>query len=184
MYFGEANVYQENIETFLVIAEELKLKGLNGGGNPEAKVGEDYQNHKDTSTAIRALSPTSNTHEQVHSVKENGSIASEPYLKGQHGPEMSVAISKQEFSGDINELDETIETMMAKGENLLKSGNSMRTAYVCQVCGKEGQRGQVKDHVEANHLEGITLPCNVCEKTFRSRSAMKMHKSRHHTNYV
>ena len=28
IYFGEANVYQENLDSFLVIAEELKLKGL------------------------------------------------------------------------------------------------------------------------------------------------------------
>ena len=30
LYFGEANVYQENLDSFLAIAEELKLKGLIG----------------------------------------------------------------------------------------------------------------------------------------------------------
>ena len=30
LYFGEANVYQENFESFLAIAEELQLKGLEG----------------------------------------------------------------------------------------------------------------------------------------------------------
>ena len=29
-YFGEANVYQENLDSFLAIADELKLKGLTG----------------------------------------------------------------------------------------------------------------------------------------------------------
>merc|ERR1712129_228422 len=33
LYYGEANVYEENIDAFLVIAEELKLKGLTGNGN-------------------------------------------------------------------------------------------------------------------------------------------------------
>ena len=28
LYFGEANVYQENIDAFLALAEELELKGL------------------------------------------------------------------------------------------------------------------------------------------------------------
>ena len=184
LYFGEANVYQENLETFLVIAKELKLKGLNGGGNTDAKEGEVYQYHKDTLTARSALSLPNDIHEQVKIVKENLSVVSEPYLNGQHGSEMSVAMSKQDISGDIHELDKTIETMMRRGENMSKSGNSMSKAYVCQVGGKEGQRGQVKDHIEANHLEGISLPCNVCDKTFRSRSAMKMHTSRHHTNYA
>ena len=30
LYRGEANVYQENLESFLAIAEELQLKGLMG----------------------------------------------------------------------------------------------------------------------------------------------------------
>jgi len=30
LYFGETKVYQENIDSFLIIAEELKLKGLTG----------------------------------------------------------------------------------------------------------------------------------------------------------
>ena len=30
LYFGEANVYQENLDSFLAIADELKLKGLTG----------------------------------------------------------------------------------------------------------------------------------------------------------
>merc|ERR1711997_974887 len=32
LYFGEANVYQERLDAFLTIAEELKLKGLSGSG--------------------------------------------------------------------------------------------------------------------------------------------------------
>ena len=42
LYFGEANIYQENLETFVNIAEELKLKGFNGGGNGGREVGKDY----------------------------------------------------------------------------------------------------------------------------------------------
>merc|ERR1719319_919402 len=32
LYFGEANVYQENLDSFLAVAEELQLKGLMGSG--------------------------------------------------------------------------------------------------------------------------------------------------------
>ena len=38
LYYGEANIYQENLDSFLTIAEELELKGLNGreeGGGKE-----------------------------------------------------------------------------------------------------------------------------------------------------
>ena len=30
LYLGEANIFQENLDSFLAIAEELKLKGLMG----------------------------------------------------------------------------------------------------------------------------------------------------------
>ena len=33
LYYGEANVYQENIDAFLAIAEEPDLKGLTGNRN-------------------------------------------------------------------------------------------------------------------------------------------------------
>ena len=32
LYFGETNVFQENLDSFLSIAEELQLKGLMGKG--------------------------------------------------------------------------------------------------------------------------------------------------------
>ena len=35
LYHGEANVYQENLDSFLAIAEDLKLKGLMGENGPK-----------------------------------------------------------------------------------------------------------------------------------------------------
>ena len=40
LYNGEANVYQENLDCFLSIAEELKLKGLEGKGNENYESGQ------------------------------------------------------------------------------------------------------------------------------------------------
>ena len=35
LYFGEANVYQEDLDSFLTIAEEIELKGLTGQTSSE-----------------------------------------------------------------------------------------------------------------------------------------------------
>ena len=35
LYRGEANVLQTNLDSFLALAEELRLKGLTGGGEAE-----------------------------------------------------------------------------------------------------------------------------------------------------
>ena len=87
----------------------------------------------------------------------------------------AVTLPKHEVSGDMKELDEQIETMMRRGENMA-SGNQKRRAFVCNVCGKEGQQTSIKDNIEANHLEGICIPCDICAKTFRSRNSLRLHK--------
>ena len=57
---------------------------------------------------------------------------------------------------------------MGKSQNNLANG--LQKADICKICGKEGKGNMIKDHIEANHLEGIDLPCNQCEKTFRYRN--------------
>merc|ERR1712129_573489 len=52
LYFGEANVYQENLESFLALAEELQLKGLIGS-NAEKEVAEE-----NTKPMIKKKHPT------------------------------------------------------------------------------------------------------------------------------
>ena len=100
-------------------------------------------------------------------------------METQQGYETALALPKHEFSGDLHDLDEQIKTMMALGNNLLPTGKARAT--VCQICGKEGYPTQIRDHIEANHITGILIPCNKCEKTFRSRSALKAHCVRNHT---
>ena len=80
------------------------------------------------------------------------------------------------FSGDLEELEERVKVMMEKSPN--KYGNQKQKAYICKVCGKEGMGSSIKDHIEANHLDGIAIPCNHCDKTFRSRHSLKQHTYR------
>ena len=84
------------------------------------------------------------------------------------------------FSGDLEELEERVKSMMEKSQNKLANGHQL--ADRCKVCGKEGFSRNIKDHIESNHLEGIAIPCNLCDKNFRSRHSLKMHKMRQHQN--
>ena len=83
-------------------------------------------------------------------------------------------------SGDFEELDNMVKSMMENSPNRIANGKEF--AKICKVCGKEGQAKSIKDHIEANHLEGIIIPCNLCDKSFRSRNALRLHK-RQHQNY-
>ena len=79
--------------------------------------------------------------------------------------------------GDFQELDEQIKSMMGKSQSTFPNG---RKKMVCNVCGKEADYRVIKDHIEANHIEGVSIPCNNCDKIFRSRSSLQMHIHRKH----
>ena len=88
--------------------------------------------------------------------------------------EQKVAIPNV-VSGVLQELDEKVKSMMERSENLIQNGRFKERTKICKVCGKEGQGIAIRDHIEANHLEGIALPCNVCGKELRSRNSLRRH---------
>ena len=61
-----------------------------------------------------------------------------------------------------------------------KGGGRCERRVLCSVCGKEGAKKLIIDHIEINHIPGILLPCNICEKTFTNRNRLAVHKSRQH----
>ena len=166
LYRGEANVFQENLDSFLAIAEELQLKGLMGktdGQVEDFEVNEKYlpstfPHAMNTNTKIPKSS-------KIHNPGENSTLA----IPGN-------------FSGDLEELEERVKSMMEKSQN--KLANGFQLANRCKVCGKEGVGKNIKDHIEANHLEGIIIPCNLCEKTFRSRDRLRKHKGYQHNKIL
>ena len=48
---------------------------------------------------------------------------------------------------------------------------------MCKVCGKEGHFTDIMRHIEANHLDGVYIPCNHCDKFFRSRNGFNISKT-------
>ena len=88
--------------------------------------------------------------------------------------ENRIAIQNVESGNFLQELDEKVKSMMENGQKI--SSNGTNRTKICKLCGKEGQSVAIRDHIEANHLEGVSLPCNLCEKTFRSRIRLRQHK--------
>ena len=179
VYYGEVNIYQDNLDTFLNIAKELDLKGLSGGA------GEDLPQLPDKTPVIwpapQNLKKEYQNTTNILTQKVETFSKSDNYVEHVDS-EMRVALFVQNLSGDMKELDNRIETMMGQGDKKIQCGNQKRQAYVCNACGKEGVRNAIKEHIEANHLEGVSIPCNMCDKTFRSRNAIRLHIAAHHHN--
>ena len=81
----------------------------------------------------------------------------------EHNPHEAIAPStldlvdnvKPEPSADLHDLDAKIESMIDFSENRAGERSKDGRARVCKVCGKEGHRTQIKNHVESNHIAGV-----------------------------
>ena len=162
LYCGEANVFQEDLDAFLAIAEELELKGLTGQKHVENRIEPKEMTSKlnlkmENWTSLSTQSKLAQKKNTFHSELSQERI-----------------LSVHNFvSADVQELDAKVKSMMEKSQNMASGG---KKACICKVCGKEGQWVAIRDHIEANHLEGVTLPCSACGKMFRSRARLRKHK--------
>jgi len=168
LYRGEANVFQEDLDSFLVIAEELQLRGLMGNSDQrveDLEVNEKRpppQNLPAFNTETKLLK-TSIKRQQTSGNASNAIVPAEANT--------TVAIPNN-CSGDIDQIEEMVKSMMEKSENMYQNHN--QRADRCKVCGKEGMGSAIKDHIEANHIEGIVLPCNLCEKNFQVKKCFEI----------
>ena len=171
LYFGEASVYQENFESFLAIAEELQLKGLEGSKDQqeskEAEPLEPKEAYETNSTRLSSITEHIET-ETTYEHNKTGSNALALPKTSVFSANLQVRLRNLATS-NLQELDDTIKTMMETSENMIKVGKKQRRAKICKVCGKEGYSSDIKRHVEANHLEGVSVPCNLCDKILRWR---------------
>ena len=175
LYCGEANVLQENLDTFLGIAAELKLEGLTDSNEREAEKIE--RKPSKPKPGDQNFDPITQYSSSLITEERHLSQFSKRKIDGGN---MTIAML-DDFPAYMAELDEKVKSMMEKSQNMISYGKgNIRKANVCKICGKEGQIVAIRDHIEANHLEGISLPCNQCEKTCRSRNSLRMHKSLHH----
>ena len=167
LYNGEANLFQENLDSFLAIANELQLKGLY-----ENQTGAVY---KENILRTSAKEPGAKTFSSL--AEENAKV--KPILINELNPETTVALNWNTGHTDIAELDEKVKSMILVGENS-NPGKQRGKTRICKMCGKEGQGNAIVDHIEANHIVGISLPCNICGKISRARNYLAQHMRRCH----
>jgi hypothetical protein len=59
-------------------------------------------------------------------------------------------------------------------------GGVMWQCGVCQKTYPHSRSSNLKDHIEANHLGDLALPCDRCDKTFSTRASLRMHVKKKH----
>ena len=163
IYLGQANVHQDNIESFLATAHDLKLAGFEEvdllgrdklAGNPNRSK-EKPKNDTQRISSPQAPNPT----RILLSPKKN--VEDEENDK----TTLLAKVKSETLVADMENLDEQISSMISDTEKTdLKHGKVMS----CKVCGKEGARIHIAMHVEAMHITGASHPCDACGKKSRS----------------
>ena len=170
LYRGEANVLQENLDTFLALANELQLKGLTGDQNSERIQSPERTHQQEVFTEVKPKL-------QKETLRQSGPERGSPVRRSF---ERTVSLVE---TADSGQLDQQIKTMMDSTENYItrKSGERRRV-FICKVCGKEAEDFDLRRHIEANHLSNINHSCNICGKTSRSRNGLRQHLTKVHNN--
>ena len=158
LYLGETNVFQDNLDTFLSLAGELKLKGLASDDRHKENVENGVENPQKQRKVEKKI-----LHQNFPKLEDD----IEPQF------ETRVAIAdKTVVNVELDQLDEQISTMIDLTDKL---DHLKRKLAKCNICGYEAPRSFVVRHIEANHITGVSHPCEICGKIARSRNALRTH---------
>ena len=162
IYQGEVNVFQEDLDKFLSIAQKLKLEGLLGSPEddpPETenlpKMEEIYTNFKDMKRSPILINEIDCS---LNETKNTSTSFSDAYTLKTTTDTINVQSN--------DEVNSKFEEMVVKEGGM----------YRCNHCNRAmTHRGSMKRHVET-HLSGLAYDCHNCGKTFRSTHALHRHK--------
>ena len=147
IYDGEVQIYQNDLDSFLDIANKLKIDGLISDPNTSEK----QENVKEEEHGSEDV---------IEEVLES-KVVQKVERKPRKQPTESYAVST--LTTDVKE---TIDQLVIKNVD----------NFECKSCGKTARTSSdIRRHVEV-HIEGLSFDCPTCGKTFRSRNSLKNHK--------
>ena len=161
IYQGEVEILQEQLPSFLHIAQTLKIAGLVFNDNEEILDGIKAKK-QEILHAVDNGKSRNNPIEDFDFESDNESI-------GKDVEKESCPLgSKASFASDSLLKVE----VKSKVKEILTESNG---EFTCTACGKTGKdKRNMRRHVET-HLDGLSFKCNVCEKSFRTRDSRRKH---------
>ena len=202
IYQGEVNVLQEELDEFLLLAEELQLKGLLAGSNKADSFKKSVSEEEPHPCEI---------------LKEQGS---EKIIKGLLDESQEKIIptgldmenAKESQKGQVykpvtelnnSEMDEYVNNMVEeelkkrpkKNPDEIYLKNAQQKAqqktesmyeqwfqgmWGCKICGYTSSfKNSLKKHVE-KHMDGPAYPCSRCGKSLKTTESLRIHYMRSH----
>ena len=172
IYNGEVNIFQEDLDGFLALADELELQGLTGSDEQRQEVVKPIEK-----TPKQTFSSKMNeTSEQQYKTDEDEPInCNESIVSWEQHAIVSIEDRKMALIPV-----QKIENIAAQIESMIEPVHGEEFKWKCKVCGKGFKvKRDMARHVET-HIEGMSYPCNQCGKISRSSHALITHVSAYH----
>ena len=186
IYHGQTSVDSEDLNDFLKVAEELQLRGLSGTEEPTTYMDKDLEN-------IQTVEPSKKSNiieipfspkleDNVERISEHNiddvmdkTVVEDTInvVENRYLAEYKDVVGYCRISTTDGQLAETIKSMMDKTDDIWR----------CTQCGKTNKdKSNLRRHIEAKHIEGVSHSCAQCGKQFRSKGTLYYHNSIHHIN--
>ena len=158
VYLGEVQIFQDDLNRFIKVAQKFRLEGLLQSDQNEETL---FQN------------TNKNNEEKMIHREDNVPMYNTDTEDGRYtGPKVEkIIIDDGSDLSKPEELKKKIEQMYTKGLDSL---------FRCTVCGKTSRRkDNMKEHVEY-HIEGLNYRCVICGKVLKSSGSLRTHKIKNH----
>jgi len=194
IYSGETQVPQDNLETFMALANSLQVKGLVGeaigrttglvekdaviGSRKSGKNPISLGNVKKEKTTARNKMPPAHSNKEIHfdgevvelyedmdKMESNIAGIMEKYGSYEKSEAIDSVQDHNVSNTSFTEYDEKVSELVGKSE----------LGWICTVCPYKGKsKSHVREHVEA-HIEGYSHECKYCDKTFSMKRTLRHH---------
>ena len=185
IYHGEVKIYQEQLDSFLESAQRLEISGLLGNSEEDSnnqQASDHFQNYEEKSdgvnisqTYIDEVKNTTLSLDQFQQAVEEklvGNIESAPVVKPRQYNKCG--ISKDVTKFDVGNMSS--EEVELKIKELYQRNDGVQS---CLVCDYSTKHGNIRQHIET-HLDGLSFSCSFCNREFRSRNCLNLHKNKTH----
>ena len=188
MYLGQTKVCQDDVQAFLALGEELGVKGLardkqiGTTGKENLSIGslveheEDEREEKKTNESISPYLEIK-TEDQLNIDVAESSVNCTNIMPGEDANQLDMdttaASDMEELCADMS-FDANLNAQIEN--NITKTTNTEGlTGYQCTTCNKFSKNKQnLKKHVEI-HMEGLSFPCKLCDRTYKTRNTFHSH---------
>ena len=177
IYSGETKIPSKDLNDFLTIADELKLKGLS-----KEKTLEEYENGIKDSTneadpiKIERSQHFANPKEDLKHVK---SFNEEAFSKEQDHANDIDNVKLSDLISQITDGSKDVKAREVAMNLMLASLGGRWTCPICENICKTKQ--SLRTHIEGLHCSReLSYTCNICEKICRSKHALACHISSQH----